>query len=234
MAKRIVLIAHAPPRNDDRASEHIARLGYVPDWRVPCEGDTLGPVTEDVAGTIIYGGKYCISDIPDLPFMQAEMASIEAMLKADKPMLGICQGAQMIAHALGAHVGPRDDDMHEFGYYEITPTEAGRDLLPGPLVVTQAHFHTFDIPRGAVHLAQSAAFPNQAFRWGDKVYGFQFHPEVTREGFAHWQAQEWWLTDREKPGAQSREEQARLCALHDAAQDTWFRAFLTGLFGEAR
>jgi GMP synthase (glutamine-hydrolysing) len=233
MRQRIVLIAHAKPLNDDRASDQVARLGYEPDWRVPCEGDALGPVSDDVAGTIVFGGKYCISDIPELPFMQAEIDWIEACLAAGLPMLGICQGAQMIAHALGAAVGPGPGDLHEFGFYEVSPTPEGRDFLPRPMHMTQAHFHTFDIPQGAVHLAGSTLYPNQAFRWGDKVYGMQFHPEVTPQGFARWQQQDWWLTAPMKPGVQSREDQSRDCARHDAAMDAWFRDFLTGLFGRA-
>lgn len=233
MRQRIVLITHAAPLKNDRASDQVARLGYLPDWRVPCEGDQIGPLTDDVAGTIIYGGKYAISEIPDHPFMQAEMAWIEACLAADLPMLGICQGAQMIAHALGAEVGPVAGDVHEFGYYELRPTAQGRDFLPRPMHMTQAHFHTFGIPEGAVHLASSALCPNQAFRWGARVYGLQFHPEVTQEGFARWQSEPWWLVAPDRPGVQTRAEQRRDSTRHDAAMDAWFRDFLTGLFGQA-
>ena len=103
---------------------------------------------------------------------------------------------------------PPPSGLHEFGYYELQPTEAGRSVFPGALHVTQAHFHTFDIPAGAEHLATSALYPNQAFRYGDKTYAFQVHSEVTIEGFRRWQAAPWAAYG--KPGAQSREEQDRL------------------------
>ena len=95
--------------------------------------------------------------------------------------------------------------------------------------VTQAHFHTFDLPDGAVRLAGNANYENQAFRWGDKVYGLQFHPEVTIEGFRHWQCQKWKVYDR--PGVQQPDEQTRLMYEHDAAQAEWFYGFMDKLFG---
>jgi hypothetical protein len=87
-------------------------------------------------------------------------------------------------------------------------------------------------PPGATRLAGSALFPNQAFRPGERVYGLQFHPEVTIEGFRRWQdaPRAAWG----KPGAQDRAEQTALMHEHDAAQAAWFIDFLSRLFGRAR
>ena len=147
------------------------------------------------------------------------------------PLLGICQGAQQIARVMGAEVGPPASGLHEFGYYPVSPTPEGQDLLPDTLYMTQAHFHTFAIPEGAVHLATSPLYPNQAFRIGDRTYGFQFHPECTIEGFRRWQSTPWAAYG--KPGAQTKAEQDRLMAEHDAAQAEWFYGFLARLFGRA-
>ena len=231
MARRITLVTHQAPMKDDRASDHLVRLGYELDWKTPCMGGALGALTGDVAGTIVYGGKYCISEIPDLPFMQDEIRWLKACMQADLPVLGICQGAQMIAHILGAEVGPHPDGWHEFGYYPIEPTDEGRDFLPETLYMTQSHFHEFQTPKDARRLAKSALYGNQAFAWGDKVYGIQFHPEVTPAGFRRWQNADWNAQVYGKPGVQSRAEQDRLCALHDDAMDRWFRGFLDTLFG---
>ena len=143
-------------------------------------------------------------------------------------MLGICQGAQMIAWHLGAHVGPPESNVHEFGYYELTPTAEAGDFLPSPIHVVQSHWHGFDLPAGATRLAASALFPNQAFRIGDKVFGFQFHAEVTPEGFRA--MQERGSARYGLPGVQPRAEQDRLMALHDRAQGDWFNGFLSRLF----
>ena len=101
--------------------------------------------------------------------------------------------------------------------------------MPGPLHLFQAHFHTFDLPKGAVHLAQSDAFPNQAFRLGKNVYGVQFHAEVTIEGFQRWQMSK--ENSYGQPGAQDRATQDQLMYAHDAAQADWFYGFLAKLFG---
>lgn len=231
MAKRIVLITHNAPSKDDRASDHLARLGYELDWKTPCKGASLDALDKDVAGTVVYGGKYCISEIPDLPFMQQEIDWIRASMNANLPVLGICQGAQMIAHILGAKVGPPDHGQHEFGYYPVEPTPEGKHFLPETIHMAQFHFHEFDISKGAVRLAQTEVYPNQAFSWGDRVYGVQFHPEITPDGLHRWQ--ESFPQSHLHPGAQSREMQNRLCAEHDATMDKWFRGFLDQLFGRA-
>ena len=88
----------------------------------------------------------------------------------------------------------------------------------------------FGIPEGAQRLASSDLFANQAFRYGDKIYGLQFHAEVTIEGFRRWQDSS---TYYGRQGAQTRREQERLMYAHDAAQADWFYALLAKLFGKA-
>ena len=234
MAQRVVLITHSRDEHiarDDRASDQLKQLGFELDWRLPCEGDALDVVTDDVAGTVVYGGKYCVADLPELAFLRAEIEWLEACMKAGLPVLGACQGAQMIAHILGAAVGPKDGAGYEFGYYHVTPTDSGRGFIPEEgLHLTQAHFHEFQIPVGAVHLARSERYDNQAFRYGDNVYGFQFHAEVTRPQFTRWQNGSWGQQMFDQPGAQTREQQDALAEQHDASMDAWFRQHITQLF----
>lgn len=97
--------------------------------------------------------------------------------------------------------------------------------------MTQVHFHTFAIPKGAVHLASSPLYPNQALRHGERTYGFQFHPVCTIEGFRRWQSNAW--APYGKPGVQTKAEQDPLMAEHDARQADWFYGFLRNLFGTA-
>ncbi len=97
-------------------------------------------------------------------------------------------------------------------------------------MVAQSHFHEFELPEGAERLASSEMFPNQAMRVGESVYALQFHPEVTRTGFRRWQEADW--APYGQPGAQSREEQDALGAVHDDAQHAWFMEFLDRLFGD--
>ncbi|MCB1343535.1 MAG: glutamine amidotransferase [Pseudooceanicola sp.] len=227
MSRRVLLIRHRHGPEDDRVATTLAANGYEGDSRYPFAGDPAGEIGGDVAGVVIYGGPYNAYDTAQHSFLREEYRLIGEALGADIPLLGICQGAQMIAHHAGAWVGPPEAGWHEFGYYEITPTEAGRDFLPAPLHMAQAHFHTFDVPAGAESLASSALFPNQAFRMGPRTYGLQFHAEQTKAGFSRWQS------DSDlygKPGVQSREVQTALMHRHDAAQDAWFTQFLARLF----
>lgn len=231
MSRRVVLIRHGDEPDDDRVVQFFTSRGVQPEIRRPFRGEVLGEADGSVAASVVYGGPFNVFEEEKHPFLREEARWITQCMGRGIPLLGICQGAQQIARVLGAEVGPKPGEPTEFGYYEITPTEEGRDILPGPLVVTQSHFHGFDIPPGATRLAGSALFPNQAFRHGETSYGFQFHPEVTPEGFRRWQAAPWARYGR--PGAQSREEQDRLMAAHDPAQHDWFMGFLERLFGRA-
>jgi len=104
-------------------------------------------------------------------------------------VLGICLGAQLLAHALGAPV--QRAEAPEIGWYPLQTTAAGReDPVLAPLgeqaQVFQWHARRFDIPPGAAHLAYTDGCAQQAFRWGDKAYGFQFHLEMDAALIERW------------------------------------------------
>lgn len=228
---RVLCIRHGDGPEDDRVTSWCRLNGVIADTRRPFRGEDAGRIGEDLAGVVVLGGMYSAFDTSRHPFLRDEYRLIEAAMATDTPLLGICQGAQMVAHALGARVGPPDHGHHEFGYYKVTPTEAGRQILPRPLHLCQAHFHTYELPRGAVHLARSALFEQQAFRYGQATYGFQFHAEQTTAGFRRWQTQS---SSYGKPGAQTRQEQNDLMRRHDKAQADWFFGFLDQFLGHAR
>lgn len=228
-ARKLVLVRHGDDPPDDRVVSFAVTQGFDPVIVRPFKGEALPEADDSVAGSVIYGGPFNVFEEDLHPFLHAEAEWIRTCMAGKVPLLGICQGAQQIARVMGAEVGPPASGLHEFGYYPVSPTPEGQDLLPDTLYMTQAHFHTFAIPEGAVHLATSPLYPNQAFRIGDRTYGFQFHPECTIEGFRRWQSTPWAAYG--KPGAQSREEQDALMLEHDARQAEWFYAFLAKLFG---
>ena len=228
MSRRVILVQHDHGPADDRVSTWLVRNGFDPVYRRPFAGDVLEAIADDVAGSVVFGGRFEAYETGKYPFLKDEARWIEACMAKGVPLLGICQGAQQIAHTLGARVGPQPDERCEFGCYEIRPTAAGTGIFPQAMHVTQRHFHTFDIPRGAERLAGSDLFANQAFRYGGTTVAFQFHAEVTREGFAR--AQDSVGAFFGRPGAQTREEQDALLAAHDARQAVWFDGFLDGFF----
>ncbi|MEQ9259780.1 MAG: glutamine amidotransferase [Roseovarius sp.] len=231
MASRVLLVRHGDDPADDRVATWLASAGYDIDTRKPFKGEPLDASAEGCAATVIYGGLFNVYETERHPFLLEEYRWIDTCLEAGIPMLGICQGAQQIAWHLGAWAGPRAEEIFEFGYYPLHPSEEAEGFLEGPLVVTQAHYHTFDLPSGAVRLAGNDNYENQAFRYGDTVYGFQFHAEVTPAGFRRWQHSKAHVYGR--PGVQTREEQDHLMAAHDAAQEAWFHGFLESFIGRA-
>ncbi|HET6159156.1 MAG TPA: hypothetical protein VFE34_12470 [Dongiaceae bacterium] len=228
---RIVLIRHGDDPDDDRVVTYFRSKGLEPDIGKPFKGEALGHFDSSVAASVVYGGPFSVFDEEKHPFLRDENRWIEQCIRNNVPLLGICQGAQSIARVLGAEVGPNAGALHEFGYYEIAATEAGRAFFPEKLVVCESHFHEFQLPAGADLLASSPMFAHQAFRYGSATFGFQFHPEVTPAGFRRWQQSDW--TAYGKPGAQSRAQQDEAMALHDPRQHAWFMGFLDRLFGSA-
>ncbi|WP_299613034.1 glutamine amidotransferase [uncultured Tateyamaria sp.] len=230
MDKRLLCLRHGDGPMDDRITTWCGANQIRCDARRAWQGQDAGQITDDVIGVVVYGGIYNANDTRKHPFLNDEYRIIDAAMMAGIPLLGICQGAQMIAHHMGAWAGAPTHGNHEFGWYEVTPTGEAGGFLNAPMHFVQSHFHTFDIPNGATHLARSPLFENQAFRVDDRVVGVQFHPEQTMAGFQRWQvrADEWGRWS--EPGVQNLETQNRLMLEHDAAQGAWMRSFLDGFF----
>lgn len=224
---RIVLVEHHDNPPDDRVTTHLTKMGYDLDLRRPMHGDKLN-LSDDVAGAVLFGGLYNVHEMEKHRFLYDEIAWLGECHRRAIPLLGICLGAQLIAHAFGARVTAMPNGACEFGYYRVTPTAAGRRWMPHPLYVTEAHFYQFELPSGAVLLARGEHCAQQAFRYGTSTYAVQFHPEVTAEIFQRWQNSDWALFTAR--GAQPRAQQNALAAQHDAAQHAWFIAFLERLF----
>ena len=138
---------------------------------------------------VILGGPISVNDSSMFPFIEAEINLLKQRIAADKPTMGICLGAQLIARALGASVYP--GDTKEIGWYDLTLTSAGeqsalRYLNAEHCSMLHWHGETFDLPDDAVLLASSEAYKNQAFSYGDKVLALQFHPEITQRSMEKW------------------------------------------------
>jgi GMP synthase-like glutamine amidotransferase len=143
------------------------------------------PAMDEIDWLIIMGGPMGVYDRDRHPWLTDEIAFIREAIARRKTVLGICLGAQLIAAALGAKVYP--NTHKEIGWFPVTLTDEGRraPLLKGfPPMLPVFHWHgdTFDLPAKSAHLMTSRACVNQAFSYGERVIGLQFHLEVTPAG----------------------------------------------------
>ena len=144
-------------------------------------GESL-PEPEDLDWLIVMGGPMGVHDDAMFTWLADEKRAIERVIQAGKPVLGICLGAQLIAHVLGARVIA--NAHREIGWFPIELTKAGKASplfahMPPRCEVFHWHGDTFDLPAGATHIAQSEACLNQAFLYNECVAGLQFHLETT-------------------------------------------------------
>lgn len=142
---------------------------------------------------VVMGGLMGVYEADQYPFLIEEMKFMENFAKAGGKILGVCLGAQMLAHVLGARVY-KGRKGKEIGWYAISPTKAGlKDPVFGKLFVGdeklfafQWHGDTFDLPNGSTLLASTELYPNQAFRMEHGLYGLQFHIEVSSDMVKEW------------------------------------------------
>ncbi len=183
---RVHYFQHAPFEGLASIAEWLSDAGHTvssTQWWM----DGTAPAKDSFDWLIVMGGPMSVNDEATLPWLVEEKRCIEKAIRDGCRVLGVCLGAQLIASALGARVYP--NDHKEIGWFPVRPTADAAaslygDVMPDETVVFQWHGDTFDIPAGAVHLAESDVCRNQAFSYGDRVLAMQFHLETT-PAFAH-------------------------------------------------
>jgi GMP synthase (glutamine-hydrolysing) len=231
MLKPVLIILHQERSSPGRVGQMLTKLGYPLDIRRPRFGDVLPERMDEHAGAVIFGGPQSANDNEE--FVRREIDWIGVPLRDEKPYLGICLGAQMMALHLGSRVYPHPEGHAEIGYYPIRPTEAGRTICAEwPDHVYQWHREGIELPAGGELLAEgeSEAFCVQAFRYGTG-YALQFHPEVTHAMMYRWLIRG--AQRLELPGTQQRADHIAGRAVHDYASRNWLAAFLDHWIGRA-
>jgi GMP synthase (glutamine-hydrolysing) len=136
---------------------------------------------------IVLGGPIGAYEEDKYPFLKDEIALIERRIKSVQPTIGICLGAQVMARALGARVYP--GSAKEIGFAPLRLTDVGRASCVNAFAAHEVlHWHgdVFDLPTGGECLASTDVCPVQAFAYGARAIGFQFHPEAGEAGFEQW------------------------------------------------
>lgn len=231
MSRPLYVIEHWALAEPDAGRRHLVARGH--DVRViePWRGEALPDLTGEEAGVMVMGGPQMVTDLADHPYLSDECRLIEQAMEKSVPLVGVCLGSQLVAHVLGAAVGPHPDGLHCFGFYATVATEEAGELMPERLVTLNGNTQHWSLPEGARLVAQgeSEAAPRQAFSYGETTIGLQFHPEVTRPILDQWQRDHGDLIGL--PGTQSKAEQDEGFSRHDPALKAWYGRFLDGWFG---
>lgn len=145
------------------------------------QGEAWHDSVADYSHLIVLGGAVSAYEDDRYPALRDEFKLIEQAMAGNIPIVGICLGAQVLAQVLGAKVY-RGAAGREVGWCQVQLRDAAAadPLLqdfPPQFRVFQSHQDTFDLPVGAVHLAESAIYPHQCFRFNDRVWAMQFHLE---------------------------------------------------------
>lgn len=184
---RMLLVQNFSNGDPGRVGEALVRCG-VECVAVTSYGTDAFPDPRGFSAVAVFGSPTSCCDLADHPELLRVRDLMRGCLEIDRPVLGICYGAQLLAHVLGAEV--RRNATPEYGGYEVRLTPEGRRhalFADFPEFFTAAQFHgdTFDLPTGAAWLASSGACRHQAFAVGRHV-GLQFHLEATSAMTARW------------------------------------------------
>lgn len=206
--------------------EALRIAGVQLDERRLRDGEPL-PDLEAIDGVVSLGGEQSVLDIDRDPLLTAEAAFLREAVERGIPTLGVCLGAQLLAHALGGRVVRLPRQLIEWAPIEALPAAAGDPVvgaLPEGAVALHWNEDGIEPPPGAVELLRRPGLTAEAFRYGDSTWGVQFHPEVHEEGLDSWYRSGY----GELAAAGLTEEQARAAdARHLPAQ----RALSDALFG---
>jgi len=186
--KRCIVLRHAPHEGLGAFNRSLLDAGFdihsIDSW------NSSFSVAEavDAPLLVVMGGPMGVCGVATYPFLNVELDAIQERLRRNRPILGVCLGAQLIARAAGARVFP--GEHFELGFAPIELTAEGSASCLAPLgqdpIVLHWHQDTFDLPHGATRLASSALYREQAFCIGSQVLALQFHLEAGGEGFEHW------------------------------------------------
>lgn len=180
--KRVLFIQHGDTDKPGLLGEVLEGLGIPMDVLHPYLDQPVPANLGDYSGLALGGGAQGVYEQDQYPYLTQECHLVREAMAAERPVLGLCLGGQLMASALGADV--RKSGRKEIGFFEVTLDEFSQydpvwSGMPQTFITTHWHGDVFDIPPGGMKMASSAMTPNQLFRYGHSMYGLQFHLEMT-------------------------------------------------------
>ncbi|MFI8825471.1 type 1 glutamine amidotransferase [Streptomyces sp. NPDC053431] len=192
-APAVLVVQHEADAGPGLVAERLRTAGVDPRVCHPWQGEALPASLDGWAGLLVLGGSPNCEDDGAAPWLPQVRALIREAVDARVPLLGICLGAQIMAHALGGGVAPRAGGP-ELGAVPLRrlPAADGDPVLgavPEGALAAQWHWDDIErLPPGAVPLLTGDRCPYQAFRVGARAWGVQFHPEALAGTIADWAA----------------------------------------------
>jgi len=227
--KKALIILHQKRSITGDIGNKLKARGYSLDIRRPCCGESLPVNLDNHALVVILGGAISVND--DCEYKDYEIAWLKIVLESNKPFLGICLGAQMLAKHLGCKIEKHDNKLAEIGFFPIEPTELGHKLFKDQKTFYQFHDEGFELPSDSKLLATGKTFKHQAFQYKN-CYAFQFHPEVNLHLHLRWLFFVLLYKPRKFfiPGAQNILYQLYLRFKHNKSVSVWLDHFLDNYF----
>jgi GMP synthase-like glutamine amidotransferase len=190
---RALVVTHSPTEGVGNVGTWLEACGIELEVVEPWNGDEVpqDPVRYDAV--LVMGGPQQAYDDDSAPWLRSTKQLLRRAVDEHVPTLGVCLGAQLLAEATGGRVAKGDEGV-EAGARLVAKSDAAwndalfADLPFTPKVVQWHEDAILDLPPGAVHLASSARYVNQAFRVGDRAWGLQFHIETPPEMVRFWGA----------------------------------------------
>jgi len=181
MMSEVLIIQHQAGEGPGTIEEELLGAGHkVRKVRLD-EGDKVLREVGSLSGLVVMGGSMGVGDQGKLSHLKDEIALLKQFLAAEKPILGICLGAQLLASALGAEVVAGEKEIGWFPVRKLP--DAFKDpvlrRLPENFPALMWHGDHFALPKGAVHLLSTDKCACAAFRHGKKAYGLVPHLEMT-------------------------------------------------------
>jgi GMP synthase (glutamine-hydrolysing) len=182
---KVLAVIHTPDAGPELFEEVLAEDGHeLHVWDIRTQGR---PPADGFDAVMVFGGDQNVGEEVQYPWLHEEYDALRRWVDSGTPLLGVCLGAQTMAHAFGARVGPVAETLA--GFYETRLTDDGAadpvvGVLPEQFEAFNANGYAFDVPDGATVLAVGPV--PQAFRLGERAWAVQFHPEIRRDHVLTW------------------------------------------------